>query len=128
MPNFQLTPILPTIDPSAQEYVESLKSSALQSQGITSNITSPSSPTESGDEQPLVPGTLTLVPFDDGTVLKYLPRTEGSTQQIIVNSRGDQIAIARDESCAAMITDGVNVLFAALDEKQALENEELTKK
>ena len=127
MLNSHLPPsIIPTIDPSAQECVESWKSSALQSQGITSNITSPSSPAEG--EQPLVPGTLTLVPFDDGTVLKYLPRTEGSTQQVIVNSRGDQIAIARDESCAAMITDGVNVLFAALDYKQALENEELTTK
>lgn len=122
MLNSHLPPsIIPTIDPSAQEYVESLKSSALQSQGITSDITSPSSP-GTDEEVPLVPGTLTLVPFDDGTVLKYLPRCEGSTQQVIVNSRGDQIAIARDESCAAMITDGVNVLFAALDEKQALEN------
>ena len=123
MSNSHLPPsIIPTIDPSSQEYVESLKSSALRSQGVTSNITSPSLSTSTDEEVPLVPSTLTLFPFDDGTVLKYLPRCEGSTQQVIVNSRGDQIAIARDESCAAMITDGVNVLFAALDEKQALEN------
>lgn len=118
--------ITPTIDLSASAYVESVKNSALAKQGIASGPIeiqsepgTDSSPT--GAAEPKNP--LILIPFDDGTVLKYLPRQEGSEQQIVVTAKGDQVAITRDASCAALITDGVNVLMRALDQKQAIENE-----
>lgn len=118
--------ITPTIDPSASAYVESVKNSALAKQGIASGPIeiqsepgTDSSPTGAAEaKSPLI-----LIPFDDGTVLKYLPRGEGSEQQVVVTAKGDQVCITRDASCAALITDGVNVLMRALDQKQAIENE-----
>lgn len=118
--------ITPTIDPLASAYVESVKNSALAKQGIASGpIEIQSEPdTDSSQTGAAAPkNPLILIPFDDGTVLKYLPRQEGSEQQIVVTAKGDQVAITRDASCAALITDGVNVLMRALDQKQAIENE-----
>lgn len=121
-------PIIPHIlNPQEQALLDNLKSSALGSQGIES------SPIVIGEAPVIVePGAtpvekknpLTLIPFEDGTIVKYVARGEGSAQQIVVTATGDQLCITRDEDCAALITDGVNVLFSALDQKQALENEQ----
>ena len=67
------------------------------------------------------PDALTLFPFEDGTVLKYVERAGFAGQSVLVNHRGDILAITRTESVAAMICDGVNVLFASLDKKQEIE-------
>lgn len=77
---------------------------------------------------PKPPEPIPLFPFEDGTVLKYTPRVPAvGDQQVIVNFRGDQLAIARDQNCAAMITDGVNLMFVALMKKQDIENEILAR-
>jgi len=70
------------------------------------------------------PDTLTLVPFEDGTVVKYLPRAGFAGQAVIVNAQGSQLAVTRTESIAEMLCDGTNVLFRALDQKQEIELEQ----
>ena len=54
---------------------------------------------------------------------KYIERGPGTSQQILITAKGDQMAIVRDADCAELIADGVNVYFAALTEKQNIENE-----
>jgi len=112
-----IMPVIPSVEESQQ--LDALKSSILGTQGIKNpDDNGPIVITEVPErtKEPLI-----LMPFEDGTVVKYLPRGEGSEQQIVVTAKGDQMAITRDSDCAAMITDGVNLLFAAVTEKQALE-------
>lgn len=113
MSNSHIPNIVPTIDPISQDYIESVKASALAKQR----------PVEIETPSDSVKKPLILIPFDDGTVLKYFPRQEDSEQQVVVTATGDQVCITRDASCAELITDGVNVLMRALDQKQAIENE-----
>lgn len=121
MSNKNISAIIPTFDPGAQAYIDRIKDAEYQKQGIS---TGPIEITTEGGAAPEAPkDPLVLIPFDDGTVLKYIPRHPEGQQQIVVTAKGDQVAITRDEHCAAMITDGVNVLFRALDQKQAIENE-----
>lgn len=74
------------------------------------------------------PEPIALVPFPDGTVLKYKSREPAiGDQQVLVNFRGDVLAIAKDTNCAVLISDGVNIMFAALTKKQELEDEILAR-
>ena len=68
---------------------------------------------------------IVLNPFEDGTVIKFFPRdadpNSTNLQQVVVNLTGDVLAIAKDASVAAMICDGVNVMFVALTKRNEME-------
>lgn len=79
-------------------------------------------------QDPSKSDVLLLTPFKDGTCVKMLARPwmgnpdakpEGydhNPQFLIVNSAGDQLAVARNGQVANLICDGVNILFAAQEQ------------